>query len=193
MVIEELANKYTGEVARLYEQKRSNSWKWKFEQDAVQELLKQANAKSVLDVPVGTGRFIAHYQSEGLYATGMDISADMLYQARLKGSIEFIQGDLFALNGDRQWDVVVCVRFLNWLQLDEMETALAALRNAAKKFVVISLSTSKPGSVHGARGTVIPGISFAMGMIERSGFKIVKCISKELKTGAAHNMMLLEK
>src|SRR5690606_6662025 len=72
---------YDRERAENYERRRSGSLTWRREQEIVESFLALADpspGSSVLDVPVGTGRFNDLYQTFRLRTIGIDISADML-------------------------------------------------------------------------------------------------------------------
>ena len=74
------------------------------EHQAVAGFLSQLDPGScVLDIPVGTGRFIPLYNNLGLRATGVDASIDMLGEARamadrVGAEMSLDEGDIFALN-----------------------------------------------------------------------------------------------
>lgn len=79
------ANKYHGAIVENYEAKRVNDPKWTTEQAIIEGMLSDLPAGStVLDCPVGTGRFLHFYAQRGLRFIGMDRSGDMLVQSALK-------------------------------------------------------------------------------------------------------------
>lgn len=79
------AGKYHGEVAQGYDAKRKDDAKWTVEQRVIESTLADLPAgSSILDVPVGTGRFIPFYLAHGFNFIGADISGDMLVQSALK-------------------------------------------------------------------------------------------------------------
>ena len=79
------AFKFHGEVAENYDDKREGTEKWQVEQRIIEEMLAELPAgTSVLDCPVGTGRFLRSYVRLGLDFIGMDISGDMLKKSALK-------------------------------------------------------------------------------------------------------------
>lgn len=147
-------HEYQGDEARSYEQKRTSDDKWQREQEAVESLLGQvASASSVvLDVPVGTGRFLPLYEALGCRAIGLDISPDMLEQARGRvGSTDRLSlavADITALDmPDDEVDVALCVRFTNLVPLDTVEQAVRELARVSKGHVVLGVRTH---SRHGA-------------------------------------------
>jgi SAM-dependent methyltransferase len=79
------AHKYHGQIAEGYDSKRVNDPKWTVEQAIIEGMISELPGGSeILDVPVGTGRFIDCYIANGHKFIGMDISGDMLVQSALK-------------------------------------------------------------------------------------------------------------
>ena len=111
------SNFYWGETAQEYEAKRSESSIWKREDDVLAELLggfSTAAGSLVVDMPVGTGRFIELFESLGYVPLGLDISTAMLRQAETRASPR----TLFAVADARQQPIreasvnlIVCLRF----------------------------------------------------------------------------------
>ena len=77
------ALKYRKKMAANYEAKRSKQLRWDMENKIVAAMLDTLNG-SVLDVPVGTGRFLKLYANLKMKCTGIDISEEMLTLARQK-------------------------------------------------------------------------------------------------------------
>ncbi len=70
--------------------------------------------QTVLDIPIGTGRFHSLYQKRGWAAVGADLSLPMLRQARQKTRGPLLAADLDHLPfPDQAFDVVVCIRLLH--------------------------------------------------------------------------------
>lgn len=110
---------YYGDTAQLYEAERARKGHWRREQAAVEGFLARLpQGLSVLDVPVGTGRFVEFYRARDHRVTGFDASRDMLAIARRRAdeaglSAEFTAGDATRLPyGDGAFDLVVSTRFL---------------------------------------------------------------------------------
>src|SRR3990167_10578880 len=108
------ASKYNGEIAKGYDAKREDSEKWKAEDRIVREMLSDLpRGTSVLDVPVGTGRFIPLYEELGFRVLGLDISDDMLREASQKAKSDdtFLRfGDARNLDlPDKSYDVAICI------------------------------------------------------------------------------------
>jgi ubiquinone/menaquinone biosynthesis C-methylase UbiE len=130
-----LARKYVGSTASGYEFVRSRSFKWRAEERAARELLGEVEKGTrSLDVPVGTGRLLPHIKARGFDAHGLDVSRDMLAIARRQADesgtdIELGIGDIRAIPfEDGHFELVTCLRFLNWIDekgLEEVVTELA--------------------------------------------------------------------
>ena len=54
-----LEEKYIGRVAEEYLTERVDTHHWRREQQIVSDMLREAGGASLIDVPVGTGRFLA--------------------------------------------------------------------------------------------------------------------------------------
>lgn len=141
-----IRDRYRGRIAAAYDKRRSRQSKWKAEHKSLDAFLGHIGpGRSVLDIPVGTGRFLALYAKHGLSAIGMDVSEDMLAQARAKdGGADLRLGD--ALNialPAASVDVAVCVRFLTWVTAGEMRQVLAELSRVARNSVIVSVRLTK--------------------------------------------------
>lgn len=79
------ADKYYGPIASGYDAKREKDEKWIVEQKIITDMLSDLPAgTTVLDCPVGTGRFLEFYRERGFKFLGIDLSGDMLVQSALK-------------------------------------------------------------------------------------------------------------
>ena len=100
MKFDELATRYTGGLAHGYEAERTGGPEWPREQAIVERFLGLLpRGVTLLDVPVGTGRFLPFYKACDLRVTGLDISLDMLAKARSKAAalgldIALAKGDI---------------------------------------------------------------------------------------------------
>lgn len=146
-----LSQRYRGERADKYDRVREQTAGWAREQQAVESILATLPPNlSVLDIPVGTGRFIELYGRLGLSATGIDVSPDMLARAQIKADesgapIVLRQGDIRKIDApDGAFDVVVCVRFLNWIDLEGVRSALRELSRVSSRHLVVSASHFLP-------------------------------------------------
>jgi ubiquinone/menaquinone biosynthesis C-methylase UbiE len=96
---------------------------------------------TVLDIPIGTGRFIPIYRELGFnQVIGMDVSEDMLLEARKRGGAMLQVGnilDIPMVSGLVDW--AVCVRLLNLISEDEMKRAVSEVCRVARAGVVLSI------------------------------------------------------
>lgn len=114
------ARKYHGSTARTYDAKRQESPKWQAENRIVRGFLADLpSGTTVLDCPVGTGRFLPLYQELGLKVIGVDVSEDMLMEAaKLAGdAVQLGIGNILRLPGEftGRFDVGIMVRITRWL------------------------------------------------------------------------------
>jgi len=130
-----VADKYYGKEASGYDAAREHSKRWEMEDRAVSMMV---DAGPVLDVPLGTGRFIPIYRRKSLTFTGLDVSADMRAVARQKyGSIDAHLGSVLEIPfPDKSFGTAVCTRLMDWLCPDEMEKAFAELRRVSDAIIV---------------------------------------------------------
>lgn len=188
-MVAELASKYTGTVAAEYESRRVGSEKWRFEQDAVERMLRAVSPRTVLDVPVGTGRFIPTYARMGVVATGADVSADMLAVAAEKGPCELVQSDVFGMDLGRAFDCVVCVRFLNWLSIGWVADALATINRHRGRYAILSVSTA-PARHTRHTGAIIHGREEFRDVLHAAGMRIASCDSRDFGSGQSNIMLV---
>jgi SAM-dependent methyltransferase len=143
------AVKYRGPIAHGYEAKRVGQPKWAAENAAVGAVLRRfPPGTTVLDIPVGTGRFLPLYADLGLSVTGLDISKDMLRIARDKGhGFDLRTGDIFAIDmPDKSVDVAVSIRIMNLIGPDDMARALGELQRVARRSILFNLRIWTPGT-----------------------------------------------
>lgn len=140
------ARKYRGEVASSYDAKRMDSPKWLAENRIVADMLKDIpRGSSVLDCPVGTGRFLSLYRERGLTVIAMDISPDMLAEARKKwdgrdDQIVFETGDIRQTGLlDKSVDVALAVRLFNWFEPIDVVHALRELQRIARVRIIFNV------------------------------------------------------
>lgn len=125
------ADRYYDAVARDYDKKRKPDGTWIAENRLISKLVTQG---PVLDVPFGTGRYVPHYENKGLEYLGIDISDDMLAQAKAKyPDANCRQGSVFDL--PTGFKTVVCTRLLNWLYPKQMRVAMEQMCAAADTLV----------------------------------------------------------
>jgi len=150
---------YRGRVARTYEATRQGQREWSLEAEAVETWLRAHAHRGdvLLDAPVGTGRFLALYETLGIRCLGLDISADMIAEARAKDSpdAELRVADLLEPTSLAPLvsDLAVCLRFANWLTEEELERLAIALSVLTRRRILLGIATSRdsPVDIAGAR------------------------------------------
>lgn len=129
---------YTGARAMHYEAKRRKSPKWSWEHKILRSILRDINVKSVIDAPVGTGRFLNLYPEK---VVGLDCSDDMMKIAKERSeTIELHNCDIV----NDKWpcnkaDLVICIRFLNLVNENDALLTLSNILNSARKYAVFTL------------------------------------------------------
>lgn len=155
-----IRDKYTGRTAEIYDG-RAGQPKWRVENDAMARFLDRIGAgASVLDIPVGTGRFLVDYRTRGMPAIGMDVSQDMMAQARLKvPDADLRYGDILAIDmPDASVDAAVAVRIMSWLKIAEMRQALSELARVSRRWIITGGGRS---SERRMLAKSVPGFSLA--------------------------------
>jgi ubiquinone/menaquinone biosynthesis C-methylase UbiE len=113
-------HKYDDAVAQGYDASRENEDHWLRENEFVEAYFRGRRVGSLLDLPVGTGRFFRYY-ADVRAVTGVDISEAMLAEARRKAtvfssetSLALERGDVFALRFmDGEFDVALVMRLFH--------------------------------------------------------------------------------
>jgi SAM-dependent methyltransferase len=130
---EKLSSKYVGATAEHYDRVRAGR-KWDSEHEAIEQLLAHVpDGSRVLDIPVGTGRLLPYFKARRFETFGMDVSTDMLSQAEataemVGGKVRLEQSDIRSVPyADGAFDLVVCLRFLNMIDAEELKLVLAEL------------------------------------------------------------------
>lgn len=139
-----IGSNYNIHKASLYDQSREKDGYWFAEQNSVSFVLnKYPNLKNVLDAPFGTGRFLELYSQHGLSVCGVDISEDMVSQARIKfpglmSDVKIHIGDIKDLPlANASVDLVVCYRFLSWIvSFEDADQILAELSRVCRGVAV---------------------------------------------------------
>jgi ubiquinone/menaquinone biosynthesis C-methylase UbiE len=140
---ENTAKKYRGRMAANYEAKREKQLRWKLENKAVHNILLRhaPNHKTVLDCPVGAGRFLALYEQFNLECVGYDTSEEMLALAKGKqrpGKLEL--GNIKELPLKNQSvDISICVRFLDLVPDTMMRVAMTELARVTKHHIILTI------------------------------------------------------
>lgn len=145
--------KYTGSAASNYNKERELEIKWHNEQEAVRNFLfdiaANCNIQSVLDTPVGTGRFFPFYKQLNISVIGIDISEDMLAQSKEEAERNDLQcvlsqQDIVDINLNQRIDIIVCTRFMNWLDFNLFEKCLGQLSKLMSEHLIIGVRVFTP-------------------------------------------------
>jgi ubiquinone/menaquinone biosynthesis C-methylase UbiE len=138
------AKKYRGRMAANYEAKRMKQQRWDLENQIVAAMLHTLHG-TVLDVPVGTGRYLELYQKFKLDCTGIDTSEEMLALAKQKNLPgKLLIGDATAINfPTKSFDHVVCIRFLDLIDEPAMYRVMKELCRVAKRTVIFTIRLGK--------------------------------------------------
>ena len=111
----------------------------------VLEIMKErfGNCKTILDVGTGTGRFAQFFNDSGFDVVGVDISVDMMTQAREKGLRNLVRADAHHLPfRDLSFDASIMIHVLHLVR-DWVEVINEVGRITRKVLV------SEAGDVHG--------------------------------------------
>ncbi len=114
--------------AKAYD--RDNSFVWKYGAEVI-ALLDPASGERILDIGCGTGHLTAQIAERGAEVTGIDLSAEMIEQARrLYPNIRFEIADGTSFSFDEEFDAVFSNAAIHWMK---DQHALAASVNRALK------------------------------------------------------------
>lgn len=144
---------YHGDVARNYLKKRLQQESWHREQEVVQKFLSGLpDGLKVLDIAVGTGRFVDMYLGKSMEVHGIDISRDMLDAARdaLGPSYERCQMVLGSADDlpypERSFDLVVCFRFFGLIPMTMARRVLKEIQRVSRGPVIIRVPVRREGA-----------------------------------------------
>lgn len=148
--IVQTSRKYRGRKAETYDAVRGKQARWKIENETVSRMLGELRPRSVVDCPVGTGRFLETYATLGVASvSGYDISNEMLVLARDKNKklhkkypntlIGLYQGSALEIDQTVSADVAVCVRFLDLIEEKAMRVVVTELCRIACRGIVLTI------------------------------------------------------
>jgi ubiquinone/menaquinone biosynthesis C-methylase UbiE len=101
--------------------------------------------KRVLDVPIGTGRFVELYKDYREEVTGIDSSEDMLAQAKARAEacgyeVHLHRGDIRRIPYvDNHFDLVVCMHFFSWVDHRGLVAVLRELTRVSSRHVIVDI------------------------------------------------------
>ncbi|MCX6725928.1 MAG: class I SAM-dependent methyltransferase [Candidatus Shapirobacteria bacterium] len=157
----------------------------------VRSVLKKFKPGDALDIACGTGRYSEFLNSLGHKVIGIDLSPDMLFQARKNQSkqINFLQGDLVKIPlNDKSVDLVICALALT--HLPNIDEALSELFRVVRLKGHIVISDIHPWLValggqadfsdksgnYGYVPNYIHWYSSYFKSFKRLGLKVVQCL-----------------
>ena len=183
------ADFYHGETAREYESRRSDSSIWRREDEILEDVLREVispDRTTVLDLPVGTGRFIELYKRMGFSLLGMDVSHDMIAQALARKAI----GARYVVASAREIplrssiaDVEVCIRFMHLIDNSLLMGTLRELRRVLKRGGLLVIG-ARLHSFKDEPGTIARQITLAVQRSARTArFRMGKVNSRSHSAG----------
>ena len=146
-------NWYHGKIAKNYELTRIKQDWWHDESRILSEFLKLLpKGISVLDVPIGTARFLPLYHENQMTVSGLDVSRDMLSEAkRLRGDLlencKIDTGDARNLPyANNSFDVIVCFRFLGGhVTFKDAKKVISEFCRVSSKYLILELTAVSEG------------------------------------------------
>jgi ubiquinone/menaquinone biosynthesis C-methylase UbiE len=135
-------NAYTVEIASSYEDDRKAEIIWNVEQSYMKNLVDNMSHNcSLLDIPIGTGRFLEFYTEKKLNIFGIDISEAMLAEARNKTSSDDVNLEIGDVNSlrfcDRTFDYIICWRLLHLFPNESLKNIITELSRVASDTLYI--------------------------------------------------------
>jgi len=159
--INSLQNYYQGSIVSDYEARRATQASWHKEARVLDSFLEQldlAPGTRVLDVPIGTGRFLETFMRRRFHVIGRDISADMVAVSRQRATAlgqadaDIALGDGTNIDlADNGVALVVSVRFLVHLELSIIDLILAELARVSSGHVIAHVRLEAPGKLNAMR------------------------------------------
>jgi len=140
--------KYDKNIANSYDLDRQEEEHWKLENLYIENLYNCINITTLLDLPVGTGRFLQYYRKVEK-VIGIDISDDMLQVAKkkadnLSSNIVLHKGDAFSLQyPDEYFEHIVCFRLMHLIPPDKKLNLLNELKRVVSKKIILQVYMSK--------------------------------------------------
>ena len=144
---------YNKDQAEQYEVSRNNPI-WLAEIEVFHKIKENIMAKykrkiEILDVPTGTGRWIPHIQDITSKYLGVDVSKNMLDQAKLKlnrcpkkfiESAKLIETSVeqLPLNVSGKFNLIIMTRFLSHFSISEIKNIMNIIRNYSNGDLVVS-------------------------------------------------------
>jgi SAM-dependent methyltransferase len=196
---------YYSDHARKYLEERLKQPYWPVEQDSVKALLACVpDGSSVLDVPFGTGRFLAHYLEKGMQVRGLDISTEMLEVAREYWGNKFSScsvdiGSAVAMPyEDRSFDVVVSFRFLqSIITFADVRKVLKEVARVTRRYAILQIRIRDggvPKKVEPSDGEIMGNKMYfhdVLNLLSDSGLYVTKVISNDTRRDQSEQFVFL--
>lgn len=138
---------YSGTKVTNYDVSRSKNPKWQFENDCLKKVLSdhKKEISNIGDIPVGTGRTFSVIRSvrKDLPITGYDLSEDMLTQAEgeADANINLLTRDIIEDDLDDIYDLTICYRFLNLIDINWAVKTIHNIHRHTGKFSLLAVRT----------------------------------------------------
>ena len=157
--------RYSRWGARNYETRRKSA-RWAAETRTFERFLDRIRPGSVLDCPVGSGRWFPVYRRHGASVFGVDVSKHMIAEAARKippgADIRVERCD--ALDPRQRpslghgYDLIVCTRFVYWLRPLELAILLGSFRSTGAPLLLASAKVrldDKPQAKRAGRAGIL--------------------------------------
>jgi hypothetical protein len=150
---ERFARRYAGREAAQYESARAGA-KWATEETVFDQLYARVAPRTVLDCPVGTGRFLDRYIRDGVAVLGVDLSDDMLAQAADKlppgSGVRLVRADVLdaaqTASLGRDHDLIVCVRFVYGVEKRRLPLLFRNFQATGARHLLVGVRLWPPGT-----------------------------------------------
>jgi ubiquinone/menaquinone biosynthesis C-methylase UbiE len=137
--------KYDNLVSTNYDESRQSERHWIEENKFIEDYINKQQINNLLEIPVGTGRFLQYYTKNIISVTGIDVSEDMLNEARKKlsslrpqCSVSLEQGDIFNLRfQDNNFDTTIVFRLFHLMPEESVAQAVKELCRVTSRDIVV--------------------------------------------------------
>ena len=149
---QKIGDAYYGKTAYQYEEKRKVEDIWQYEQAIVKNLLNHIpDETTVLDLPIGTGRFVDFYLEKNMQVHGLEISKDMITAAEQNLGPLFASCNVVIADAtkklpytDNVFDAVVSFRFLKFFSYHVARNILREFHRVSRGKVILSMKLRRP-------------------------------------------------